>query len=59
MEVNKTIIRTGQNWFKIIGKKAFYSPELELGKYYRLKHQAHSRDFSAEIFTFEEVEIID
>lgn len=57
--MNKPIIRTGQNWLKVIGKKTFYSPELEEGKYYRLKHQVHSRDFSAEIFTFEEVEIVD
>lgn len=59
MEVNKTIIRTGQNWLKVIGRKAFYSPELKSGTYYRLKHQAHSRDFEVEIFTFEEVEIVD
>lgn len=52
-------IRTGRNWIKTIGKKAFYSPNIEEGKYYMLKHYSHSRDFSAEIYTFEEVEIID
>lgn len=52
-------IRTGQNWLKIIGDKAFYSPELQDGKYYMLKSYSHSRDFSAEIYAFEEIEIID
>jgi hypothetical protein len=52
-------IRTGQNWIKAIGDRAFYSPELQDGKYYMLKSYLHSRDFSAEIYTFEEVEIID
>lgn len=57
--VKKNVIRTGEGWLKVIGRKAFYSPELKPGVYYRLKHQAHSRDFEVEIFTFEEVEIID
>jgi len=52
-------IRTCQNWLKAIGDKAFYSPELQNGKYYMLKSYSHSRDLSAEIYTFEEVEIID
>ena len=57
--VKKNVIRTGEGWLKAIGRKAFYSPELKPGTYYRLKHQAHSRDFEVEIFTFEEVEIVD
>ena len=52
-------IRTGQSWLKTIGDKVFYSPELQDGKYYMLKSYSHSRDFSAKIYTFEEVEIID
>jgi hypothetical protein len=52
-------VKTGQNWLKTIGKKAFYSPNIEDGKYYMLKTYSRSRDFSAEIYKFEEVEIID
>jgi len=52
-------VRTGQNWLKVIGKKAFYSPNIDRNKYYMLKSYVRSRDFSAEIYTFEEVEIID
>ncbi|WP_346905933.1 hypothetical protein [Clostridium sp.] len=52
-------VKTGQSWLKTIGKKAFYSPELKEGKYYMLKTYSRSRDFSAEIYTFEEVEIYD
>jgi len=52
-------IRTGQEWKKKIGDKGLYSPKLQDGKYYMLNTYIHSRDFSAEIYTFEEVEIID
>lgn len=53
------VVKTGKNWLKTIGKKAFYSPNLEEGKYYMLKSYSHSRDFTANIYTFEEVEIVD
>lgn len=52
-------VKTGRRWKQDIGKKAFYSPELQDGKYYMLKSYSHSRDFTANIYTFEEVEIVD
>ncbi|WP_346961997.1 hypothetical protein [Clostridium sp.] len=52
-------VKTGRRWKQEIGKKAFYSPELQDGKYYMLKNYSHSRDFTANIYTFEEVEIVD
>ena len=52
-------VRTGKAWKKFIGEKAFYSPELKDSKYYMLNSYVHSRDFRAEIYSFEEVEIID
>lgn len=57
--MNKSVIRTGKNWLKGIGTKAFYSPELKEGTYYRLKEQSHSKDYEVEIYAFEEVVIID
>ncbi len=52
-------IKTGRRWKQEIGEKAFYSPELQDGKYYMLNSYVHSRDFSVEIYRFEEVEIVD
>ncbi|GEM_PF-2248898 len=52
-------VKTGRIWKKIIGEKGLYSLELQDGKYYMLNSYVHSRDFSAEIYRFEEVEIVD
>lgn len=52
-------VKTGRIWKKIIGDKGLYSPQLQDGKYYMLNSYVHSRDFSAEIYRFEEVEIYD
>lgn len=52
-------VRTGRRWKQEIGRKAFYSPYLDPGRYYMLKSYSHSRDFAANIYVFEEVEIID
>jgi hypothetical protein len=52
-------IRTGREWKKKIGEKGLYSPELKDGEYYMLNSYIHSRDFQANVYTFEEVVIID
>jgi hypothetical protein len=57
--INMVKIKTGKSWKKLIGDKGLYSPELKDGEYYMLNSYIHSRDFQANIYTFEEVMIID
>ncbi|MEG2918849.1 MAG: hypothetical protein RR851_13050 [Clostridium sp.] len=52
-------VRSGKGWLKVMGAKAIYSPNLEVGKYYMLRNCFITKNTEVTCYTFEEVEIID